>query len=498
LPLAIALFMAGRARSEAVVTLQIVERPQPSEVPTPPAAAKRLLAFAIQHANEPPVPTGSLAREFRVDVLRNQNLLLVCKAETPELAVDLCGRTSKEATATGLFLGIEHARETTPVARRAFDAAWPAILAAFGWFLVRTSFNPRSSGDEELPSNDPNLREWQRWTVPNRATPGNGAFLNAPIARRVSQAPRPAGRIVNTMVGMPAVVPAGAPRAMATPVPMRDSSPARKSGPDLRTTARMIRAVSPEAQRARSEAPRPPTSDPPEGERRRISTAPDLSRRVLYQVNTGPWVADPVVVNDAVLEQLATLRDEFARGTNPRGRVIRVTSGANSRYAKTQAATQLAWLLAERKENSVLIMEADLDAPALHKTLRVNVPRGFGFSEQLERLGEDTTGESGVTLMRLGHGLHALVEGRSGTPSLYDSPQFSAALSQLRNEHDLIVIDGPVVDTWPDSRSLQGVADAVVFIVAAGTQLSEAATLTKTHFESHPMLRVLKTGEWQD
>jgi hypothetical protein len=126
------------------------------------------------------------------------------------------------------------------------------------------------------------------------------------------------------------------------------------------------------------------------------------------------------------------------------------------------------------------------------------VPRGFGFSEQLERLGEDAAGEEAVTLIRVGHGLHALVEGRSGTPSLYDSPQFAAALAQLRNEHDLIVIDGPVVDTWPDSRTLKGVADAVVFIVAAGTQLSEAATLTKLHFEEHAMLRVLKTGEWPD
>jgi Mrp family chromosome partitioning ATPase len=178
--------------------------------------------------------------------------------------------------------------------------------------------------------------------------------------------------------------------------------------------------------------------------------------------------------------------------------VIRVTSGANSRYAKTQAATQLAWLLAERKEHRVLLMEADLDAPALHKTLHVNVPRGFGFSEQLERLGEDVTGESCVTLIRVAPGLHALVEGRSGAPALYDSPQFAGALARLRNEHDLIVVDGPVVDTWPDSRALAGVADAVVFIVAAGTQLSEAATLTKTHFDNHPMLRVLKTGHWPD
>lgn len=270
--------------------------------------------------------------------------------------------------------------------------------------------------------------------------------------------------------------------------------PARRSPPmDTRTTARMIR-VAPRDARVRSEAPRPASTQPAESERRRISTTPDLSRRVLYHVSSGPWTADPTVVDDNVLEQLASLRNELDRRTKAGPCVIRVASDANSRYAKTQVATQLAWLLAERGAGQVLLMEADLDAPSLHKVLRLNVPRGFGFSEQLERMRDDGESAAPPTVMRLRPGLHVLIEGRSGSPALFDSPQFSSALTQLRSEHPLIVLDGPVVDTWPDSQALQTIADAVIFVVANGTDAGEAKSLSTRHFEHAPLLRVVKTG----
>jgi Mrp family chromosome partitioning ATPase len=213
-------------------------------------------------------------------------------------------------------------------------------------------------------------------------------------------------------------------------------------------------------------------------------------------VSTGPWIADPNVLTDQTLDELTNLRDEITRVATSSARVIRVTSGSNSRYAKSQIATQLAWLFSERKNARVLLMEADLDAPALSKVLRVNIPRGFGFSEQLERLSEGGIDESGVTLLRINANLHALVEGRTGTPALFDSPQFVATLEQQRTEHDVIVIDSPVVDTWPDSRSLESRADCVAFVVAAGTALSEAKSLSHRHFDHEHMLRILKTGDW--
>jgi Mrp family chromosome partitioning ATPase len=632
----VAMFMAGQGRSEAVATLARGDTPEGSSVMSPPTAAKEILALAVEGAHDPPLKDATVPREFRVDVLRNNHLQLICRAENADLAVELCDRAATEAAARGYHI-VAHGREATPVDRRAFDAAWPALLAALGWFLVRTSRLPRAMSETPAPQNASAIREWQRWTVPGRATPAHPIAVTMPGSnlRRVSSR-RPAG-ILKTMVGMPSGSPAAevvraervsapaahtgeivdAPATFAS-APQRaaypyspgvlqgsapDATPTPRSIPQLRQASservttpmsqadleRIAAAAAPGSRRVTAPmnpfppepitapAPQPgsagpifggsqrptsttqrgfappgqlsepahsrssslpaaaPSSDPapayaaarsstPPGahrgitqaragssspsdatieagsERRRVSTSPDFTRRVLYHVSNGGWSGDASVLTDDALNSLCEIRDELALNGNAICRVIRVASGSNSRYAKSQVAAQLAWLLAERGDTRVLLMEADLDAPAMHKVLRVNVPRGFGFSEQLERIASELNGRgaSDLTLLKIATQLHVLVEGRAGTPTFFDSPPFAAALEQQRREHDVIVIDGPVVDTWPDSQSLQGAVDGVVFVVASGTALAEAKTLSSAHFEREKMLRILKTGEWPD
>jgi Mrp family chromosome partitioning ATPase len=157
--------------------------------------------------------------------------------------------------------------------------------------------------------------------------------------------------------------------------------------------------------------------------------------------------------------------------------------------------------MSERRGKRVLLVEADLDAPALHKVMRLNVPRGYGFSEQLESIAGQTSSQSAsdVTLLRVGPDIHALVESNFGTPALFDSPEFSAVLAQQSTMHDVIVIDGPVVDDWPDAQSLKSARDVVVFVVASGTSLADAMTLSNKHFEGEAILvRTIKTGRWPD
>jgi Mrp family chromosome partitioning ATPase len=232
----------------------------------------------------------------------------------------------------------------------------------------------------------------------------------------------------------------------------------------------------------------------------RVSNSPDPSTRVIYHVNKGAWTSDPTVLTDRATMELRGLSDELYRQANARCRIIRVASVSNSRYAKSQVAAQLACTLAERRDKRVLLVEADLDAPALHKIMRLNVPVGFGFSEQLERFGSDASGRtpSDTTLLRISHGLHALVESKLSTPAMFDSLQFSAVLSTQRQAHDVIVIDGPVVDDWPDCQALRNTADVIVFVVASGTSLIDAMKLSNTHFEHENLVRTIKTGEWPD
>jgi Mrp family chromosome partitioning ATPase len=629
----VAMFVARQGRSEAVATLARGDMPVGSQVISPPAAAKQILGLAVEGAHDPPLQGAAAPREFRVDVLRNNHLQLICRAEDSELAIELCDRAATEAAARGFHI-VAHGREATPVDRRAFDAAWPALLAALGWFLVRTSRRSGAAHDLHAPQDASAIREWRRWTVRSRPTPANPVQMALPgsNARRISSR-RPAG-IMKTMVGMPSVgAPAQVVRAerIDTPAAQVDAivePPVTRASAPYGASAGMLKVGAPETNvTQRGSASRPPSSDrvttpisqaeleliaasagpasrrvtarmnpfPPEpitapvpqpnnagpifggsqrptsttqrgfappgqltgtarspstspraahsgelppahgsdraaagsssppaahrgitqgrsslsspadatieagSERRRVSTSPDSTRRVLYHVSSGGWSGDATVLTGDALSQLRELLNELARSGDA-GRVIRVTSGSNSRYAKSQVAAQLAWLLAERGDTRVLLMDADLDAPALHKVLRVNVPRGFGFSEQLECIASEVNGRgaSDLTLLKIGAQLHVLVEGRAGTPSFFDSPQFAAALAQQRREHDVVVVDGPVVDTWPDSQSLQGVADCVVFVVAVGTVLADAMTLASTHFAREKALRVVKTGEWPD
>jgi Mrp family chromosome partitioning ATPase len=224
-----------------------------------------------------------------------------------------------------------------------------------------------------------------------------------------------------------------------------------------------------------------------------LDSAASLTTRVIYQVGAVSWCADEDVLTATTLTQLRELCAELRRTSMPGCRVIRVASGSNSRYAKSQVAAQLAWLLTERPSTRVLLMEADVDAPALHRMIKVSVPRAMGLSEQLHNLANDARFDT-ITIMRLAAGFHALIEGRSESPGWFDSPEFSTVLAQQKGEHDVIVLDGPVIDSWPDVQRLQHAVDAVVLVVASGTRLPEALKLAESHFDKELLLKVIRTG----
>ena len=133
----------GRARYEAVTTLAVAgnagdQTAPAASAPRPDFAAKVLLARAAAFANDPPLADPSAPRTFRVDVLRDQRLTLVCQAENSALAQELCNGTVSRARQTlpGLRV-VERARTSTYAWASVLEALWPALLVGFGWFLVR-------------------------------------------------------------------------------------------------------------------------------------------------------------------------------------------------------------------------------------------------------------------------------------------------------------------------------------------------------------------------
>jgi Mrp family chromosome partitioning ATPase len=238
--------------------------------------------------------------------------------------------------------------------------------------------------------------------------------------------------------------------------------------------------------------PEPETNSiPPE----RNSIAPDWSSRtrLIYHVGNYHFACDREVLAGPTQSHLQDLCDALCDDDNTR-RVVRVASGLSSRYAKSQVTAQLAQMLADRPDVRVLVLEGDLDAPALHKVLRVNVPRSYGLSEQLQGMAELDRVET-ATVMQLSPSLHALVESRWSTPAALGLPQYAELIMSQRDVYDFIVIDGPVVDSWPDADHFARSVDGVVFVTLAGTRLPDTLTLLGQHFAHDLLLRIVKTGE---
>lgn len=227
----------------------------------------------------------------------------------------------------------------------------------------------------------------------------------------------------------------------------------------------------------------------------RKSIAPDWSTRtrLIYHVGNYHFECDHEVLAAPTQNHLQDLCDALCASDNTR-RVVRVASGLSSRYAKSQVSAQLAQMLADRPDVRVLVLEGDLDAPALHKVLRLNVPRSYGLSEQLQRMAELERVDT-ATVMQLSPSLHALVESRWSTPSALGLPHYAELIMSQRDAYDFIVIDGPVVDSWPDADHFGRTVDGVVFVTLAGARLPDTLTLLGQHFAHDLLLRIVKTGE---
>lgn len=418
---------------------------------SPRATAQALLSFALSRADDPAPSDPRVRRGFAVELLRNLQLQLVCRAERPELAEHICGRAGIEALAQ--LPALQHASPARPATRARIkprELLWPGLCAGFAWFALRSLLSRR-----RLQA----LREAQRDWSPSRAR----ATRSERSAPRVSRA-----RLREWAVGLETLV--LKPRAVAVPA-------AAVGGIPVPTAAQTIAAK-------RDELPRP--------------GGPGGVPRVLYHVGKGAWTADASVLLPPQLEELRELGAQLAREIEAGCRVVRVASTSASRYAKSQVAAQLASSLAERGDVRVLALEGDLDEPALQRVLQLNVPRGMGLSEQLERMRAADSPSNSATIVRLTGHLHALVEGPLGTPSLLDSPEFADVIARQRIEHDIIVVDGPIIDTWDDARVLKHAADGVVFVVAAGTSLSDAMQLAHAHFANEKILRIVRTGHWPE
>jgi len=130
---------------------------------------------------------------------------------------------------------------------------------------------------------------------------------------------------------------------------------------------------------------------------------------------------------------------------------------------KSLTALNLALSLAQELDHTVLLVDADLRRPSVHRYL--NVEQGVGLSELLA--GEAEIGE---TIIATGIGKLSIIRaGRSidNPAELFSSQRSKSILAELKARYPdrYIILDTPPVLPFAESRSLAHLVDGVLFVV---------------------------------
>ena len=199
-------------------------------------------------------------------------------------------------------------------------------------------------------------------------------------------------------------------------------------------------------------------------------TPPHATRPAAAPPRYGTLAPDnPFLVNlhdphSSTAEEYRKLKSVLVKMTTGGGfkNAIMVTSSIPNE-GKSLTALNLALSLAQELDHTVLLVDADLRRPSLHRYL--NLEQGVGLSEVLA--GEAQLGE---TIVATGIGkLSVIRAGRSidNPAEMFSSQHAKGVVNELKNRYPdrYILFDTPPVLPFAESRSLAHRVDGVLFVV---------------------------------
>lgn len=192
---------------------------------------------------------------------------------------------------------------------------------------------------------------------------------------------------------------------------------------------------------------------------------------------------------------LASLTSLARQGIKPQALVV--TSPA-PKEGKSTVATNLGITLAEANHR-VLLIDADLRSPRLHKILKVTNHWGLAdiLQEALEveqySLEELVKPTQITNLALVPSGSQAINPGR-----LFHSNRLARLITRLRREFDYIIIDTPPVLDFADARFLGRVSDGVMMVLRSGsTDRTRAIAACQRVIEDGLVLLGTVLNDWQ-
>jgi len=179
---------------------------------------------------------------------------------------------------------------------------------------------------------------------------------------------------------------------------------------------------------------------------------PEVLERLVISPNAAPNLTEQYRRMAAALHHA-----QLVQGT----KVLMVTS-AMPGDGKSYTATNLALTLSQSYRRRVLLIDADLRRPSLHRIFQVqNV---FGLTEGLK-----ARDERQLAIVEISEYLSLLTAGRPDPDPMsgLTSDRMRRILNEASTKFDWIVIDTPPVALLPDANLLAAMVDVAVLVVGA-------------------------------
>jgi len=163
------------------------------------------------------------------------------------------------------------------------------------------------------------------------------------------------------------------------------------------------------------------------------------------------------------------------------GKTVRSILFCSTAYGDgcTTTAFNFASTLTEDLQSKVLVIDTNLRAPHLHDICRIgNTP---GLSDHME------SGDEPILPVLL-KGLSSLYiipcgSSKSAPVNLFEGRRFSEFLGAMRERFDYVILDGPPLPKFSESKVLCNKVDGVVLVVRAGRTRREVALRAKREIE---------------
>jgi protein-tyrosine kinase len=174
--------------------------------------------------------------------------------------------------------------------------------------------------------------------------------------------------------------------------------------------------------------------------------------------------------NSVVKEQFTKLAASLYGMRDRRQVKIVMVVSAVPGEGKTLTAANLALTLSESYRSRVLLVDADLHRPTLHRLF--DVPNETGLKEGLAETARGTLSPVSVS-----EHLEVLTAGTARVEPMgaLTSERMRLLLSEAAGAFDWVILDTPPVELLPDAKLLAGMADVGILVVQAGSTKCELA-----------------------